>query len=296
MRHSIDIKDPLMPSLLRSTLLALCAFCAVPSAASAQVDISLRDLYNARTLAMGGSFRALAYGTEAIDGNPAGLAARKRYLVEVSGGYDPKSDFGFGGVGAMDSQTSFLSAGVNYRYVVDGGHPFRRGHLATVGLAVPLSSRLFLGVSGKYMKLEGLGARNGITTDVGLLFKIAESIGISLSANNLIDMHVLDYRPYYTAAVGYAAGPLAVAFDVRADFKSVKGDTRLTYLGGVEYSITPGLPLRAGFERDQLAKASYWSAGFGLSETGGGLDFAYRHEMGGGQSRLFMATLRIVMN
>lgn len=268
---------------------------AFSSAALAQVDVSLRDLYNARTLAMGGAFRALAYGTEVIEGNPAGLAARKRYLFEATGAYDPHSDFGFGSLGAMDSATNFLAAGVNYRYVIDGGRPFRRGHLATVGLAIPLSSRIFLGASGKYLKLNGLDPRNGITADAGLLIKIAESLGVAISAHNLIDMHVLDYRPYFAAGVGYAAGPLAVAFDMRADFAS-RNTTRLTYQGGAEFFITERIPIRAGFERDQLNRTSYWSAGFGLNDTGGGLDFAYRHELGGGQSRLFLATIRVVVN
>jgi hypothetical protein len=267
-----------------------------PSSALAQVDLSLRDLYNARTLSMGGAFRALAHGTEVIDGNPAGLAARRRYLLEISGGYDPNSDFGFGGLSALDSTTSFLSAGVSYRYVADGGRPFRRGHLATVGMAVPLSSRISLGVSGKYLKLNGLDPRNGITADAGLLIRIAEAFGISVSGHNLIDMHVLDFRPYFAAGVGYAAGPLAVAFDMRADFASIPGDTRLTYHGGAELFLGKGIPIRAGFERDQLTRSSFWSAGFGLADTGGGLDFAYRHEIGSEQSRLFLATLRVVMN
>ncbi len=276
--------------------LSFLASVAFPAIASAQVDISLRDLYNARTLSMGGAFRALAYGTEVIEGNPAGLAARKRYLVEVTGAYDPNSDFGSGSIGAMDSSTSFLAAGINYRYLVDGGHPFRRGHQATVGLAIPIASRIFLGASGKYLNLGGLGARNGVTADAGLLIRIADSIGISISGHNLIDMRVVDFRPYFAAGVGYAAGPLAVAVDVRADFASVKDQTRLTYHGGAELFVTEGLPIRAGFERDQLNHASYWSAGFGLVDTGGGLDFAYRHELGSEQSRLFLATIRVVMN
>ncbi|HZH03702.1 MAG TPA: hypothetical protein VEY30_07965, partial [Myxococcaceae bacterium] len=138
--------------------LVLLAVTAAP--AWGQTDVSFRDLMNARNYAMGGAFRGLALGTEMIEGNPAGVAARKRYFIELSGAWDPRSRFGFGGIGLMDSATSPIAAGVSYRYVTDNGAAFRRGNLGALALGVPVSSRLFIGASGKYVGLRGLGEKN----------------------------------------------------------------------------------------------------------------------------------------
>src|SRR5712692_5465217 len=55
-----------------------------------------RDLMQARNYAMGGAYRALGLGTEAIDGNPAAMGLRKRYEIDLGGALNTQPKFGYG--------------------------------------------------------------------------------------------------------------------------------------------------------------------------------------------------------
>src|SRR5690349_12791750 len=84
----------------------------------AQADVDdLRDLQIARAYGMGGAYRALGLGTEAILGNPAAMALWKMYRMEVHGSWDAKGHDAFGGVSVMDGKTSDLAAGLDYHFL-----------------------------------------------------------------------------------------------------------------------------------------------------------------------------------
>src|SRR5687768_7098570 len=110
-------------ALLSSTL-------AFAQAAVREPGPQIRDVAAARAYGMGGAYRALGLGTEAVDGNPASLGVFKRYLIEISGAWDPRNPFGFGSVAMMDSATSPLAAGVAYHLVSVGeGETQRTAHI-----------------------------------------------------------------------------------------------------------------------------------------------------------------------
>ena len=93
------------------------ALALAPLATFAAEGPTLRDVMQARSFAMGGAYRAIGGGTEVVDGNPAAISLRKRYLIELSGAWDPRNPFGFGSIGVLDSVTSPLAAGLSYRLV-----------------------------------------------------------------------------------------------------------------------------------------------------------------------------------
>jgi hypothetical protein len=52
--------------------------------------------------------------------------------------------------------------------------------------------------------------------------------------------------------------------------------------------------VRAGYTYDGFRKVSQLSTGLGfISEGGGGLDIAYRHDLGAGTGRLLALTIRL---
>src|SRR5258708_463602 len=99
MRH---MQRALLLSLLLHPLLAL-----------GQSETNLSDLMRARNYAMGGAYRAIALGAEAITGSPAALALRRRFEFDFAGAFDSQTKFGYASAAVIDSQTSDLAAGVS---------------------------------------------------------------------------------------------------------------------------------------------------------------------------------------
>src|SRR4051812_23754799 len=119
-------------------LLALCV--STPGLAQTGNVEDLRDLQSARSFAMGGAYRALGMGTEAVLGNPAALALWKMYRMELHGAWDTHNHGAFGGVSVMDAKTSDLAAGLDY-HLVSISHNGARdtAHYSTLGFALPIT-------------------------------------------------------------------------------------------------------------------------------------------------------------
>jgi opacity protein-like surface antigen len=253
----------------------------------------LREILSARAYGMGGAWRALGVGAESGTGNPAALAAFRTYRVELTGAWDWVGKDAFGMVALADSSTSALAAGVSYQLVSLGkGVERATGHLNTVGLAIPFGDSLMVGVSSRYLLLRGARQANAITGDAGILFRPAPVIALGVSAHNLIGTGNAELTRYYSAHAGVFAGLLTLAADVRADFET-NSRTTLTYSGGLEYLLGQSFPLRAGYTWDGFTRSSQLSAGIGVMTPGGGIDIAYRHDLGGENGRLVALTLKV---
>ena len=281
---------PLRPTVL---LLALC----VSTAALAQPAEDLRDITSARAYGMGGAYRALGLGTEAVLGNPAALALYPAYRVEGTGGWDVGQKEGLLGISVLDAATSRLAMGIDYHWVSLGrGGARSSAHLSSLGVGLPLSQMLVLGAVARYLRLSGQSRyANSVTVDTGLLLRLSPSFVAGVSAHNLIDTDNEELTRYYSAHVGVLTGLLTVAADVRADF-TTNDDNTFTYNGGVEYIFGQVLPVRAGYTYDGFQRISQLSTGIGfITEAGGGLDLAYRHDLGGEKGRLLALTFRLQM-
>src|SRR5262249_4426822 len=173
----------------------------------AQYESSLRDLMQARNYAMGGAYRALGLGAEAVDGNPAAMALHKFYEIDAEGVWDVGTKFGYGNATILESQTSQAAAGVSYRFLSLGrGDENRHTHYATLAVGFPLADSLTVGVSGHYVQTSGAFHRNGITVDAGLVFRFSDAFRVSLSGHNLVDIKNPDVVRYYAAGIGYSKG------------------------------------------------------------------------------------------
>ena len=275
----------------RLVVFALIAL-AVPAAAGAQErGPGLGDLLRARSFAMGGAYRALGGGTEAVEGNPASLAVFRRYVVELAGAWDPRNPFGFGSASVMDSTTGGLAAGMAYHLVsIGSGDAHRVAHLNTAAFCIPFGQALQVGVSARHVLMTGARSANAITGDAGLLLRMG-SVMATVSGHNLVDIDNPDFPRTFAGGLGLITSELTVAADVRGDFNGAQ--PAFAFSGGAEWVAGGALPLRIGFTRDLIQNASFIGAGIGFLVDGGGLDLGYRHELGGSYSRLLSITFRL---
>jgi hypothetical protein len=266
---------------------------SIPASARAQerTEPGLGDLMRARSFGMGGAFRALGGGTEAIEGNPASLAVFRRYLIELAGAWDPRNPFGFGSVSVMDSASGALAAGLAYHLVSLGtGEDHRVAHLNTAAFSLPFGQALQVGVSARHVVMTGSRQANAITGDAGLLLRMGPVMA-TVSGHNLVDIANSDFPRTFAGALGLITPEFTLAADVRSDFDPAR--PAYSFSGGAEWVAGGALPLRAGFTRDFALRSSYVGAGIGFLVEGGGLDLGYRHELGGSYSRLLSVTFRL---
>lgn len=280
---------------LRST--ALLFVLCVSTAALAQPAEDLRDVMSARAYGMGGAYRALGLGSEAVLGNPAAMALFPSYRIEGTGAWDARQKEGLLGITVIDAATSRLAMGIDYHWVSLGrGGGRSSAHLSSLGVGLPLSQTLMIGATARYLRLSGQSRFvSSITADAGLLLRLSPSLVAGVSAHNLIDTNNEELTRYYSAHMGVLLGLLTVAGDVRADFTTNDRNT-FTYNGGVEYIVGQVLPVRAGYSYDGFLRTSQLSTGVGfMTESGGGLDLGYRHDLGGPKGRMLALTLRVQM-
>ncbi|MFY1824668.1 hypothetical protein ACN47A_02020 [Myxococcus fulvus] len=275
-------------------LLAVC----VSTAAFAQPSEDLRDIMSARAYGMGGAYRALGLGTEAVLGNPAAMALFPAYRFEGTGAWDTALKEGMLGISVIDGATSKLAMGVDYHWVSLGrGGARTSAHLSSLGVGFPLTPGILIGGVARYLRMSGMGRyANSVTVDTGVLMRLSQSFVAGVSGHNLINTDNVELSRYYTGHIGIMSGMLTLAGDVRADFET-DDKTTLTYAGGLEYLMGMQVPIRAGYSYDGFTRTSRLSTGLGfMTEQGGGLDIAYRHELGGEKSRMLALTIRLQVN
>jgi len=252
----------------------------------------LRDFMSARGYGMGGAWRALGLGAEAGTGNPAALALIRSYRVELTGAWDWANKDAFGMLAVSDA-TNPLAAGVSYQLgTLDSGVQRTTVHLNTLALALPLMDGLLLGVSSRYLLMRGARSADAITGDVGVVVRPSGFFALGVSAHNLLRTPHPELAPYYSAHLGVLAGQFVIGADVRADFETNEQLT-LTYSGGLEVLLGQTFPVRAGYTYDGFTRSSQLGFGLGFLTPSGGLDLAYRQDLGGEQGRLIALTVKV---
>jgi opacity protein-like surface antigen len=273
-------------------LLALCLSTTV----HAQSDVEdLRDIHSARTYGMGGAYRALGLGTEAVLGNPASIALYKMYRMELHGSWDAAGKDTFGGLSVMDAKTSALAAGLDYHLLsLRTGAGRTTAHFTTLALAFPITPGVLIGSSVHYLRARGGPFdANATTVDAGLLLRFSDSFTVGFSGHNLIDTKNAELTRYYSGHAGFIAGMLVLGADVRADFETRESSV-FTYGVGLEYYLGQSFPVRLGYTYDGFNEASQLGLGLGfVTDEGGGIDLGYRHDFGGEKGRVLALTIKM---
>jgi len=277
------------------------ALLLAPAAASADPDpldpkrLPPQVIYNygendtTRSAAMGGALRAIGNGTSAVILNPADMAETRVYHASATAQFTPETGRQMYGSTVVDSVTGKLAGSV----AVAGGYMDPNGLKRTVfdvrvAAAYPITERIFLGLGGRYVKINqdavnlkfpgdkvagGLvdtsttpasrfSLVNALTFDAGLTFKASDSIYIAAVGQNLTYPNHGLLPTTVGGGVGIATDTLSLEGDGLADLTSWGKPTARVMFGG-EYLAGDHVPLRLGYRFDQGAKLHWLSAGVG---------------------------------
>jgi hypothetical protein len=266
---------------------------ADPTPLTPQIAYAYGENETPRAAGMGGGLRALGNGTTAMFQNPAEMVATRVYHIEALAQISPEARRQvYGGV-VVDSVTGRLAGGI----AVVGGFVdpdgIDRSYLdARIGLAYPISDRIFVGLAGKYAKITqdgtlragGLGASRAsgglldpegggrlplvdeITFDAGLTVRASDSIYIAAVGQNLTYPANGLLPTTLGGGIGFGTADFSVEGDALADFSSYSQTAARLMIGG-EYLVGNHFPLRLGYRYDQGANLHALSAGIGYVGT-----------------------------
>lgn len=284
---------------LTLTLLGLASAAVLaPSGAAAQTPAAFPpadDYETTRAMAMGLGARASAASTSALSTNPANLALGRLYHVETVVGYVPQNtNFTFGG-SILDSFSSPVAIGVQYRYLLGNGQYGHAGMDGRAGLAYAFSEAFSIGAAGRYTSFTREGQQEGdtrgpfvegVNVDVSMRLTPLPGLHIAAIGQNLIDHGT----PYVARLVGGSLSytfenVLTLAIDGFADlstFRDAANNIRPEMLlGGAAEVFTGEVPIRAGYFYDSGRGIHYVTAGVGYVRPEFGIDLAWRQQIVG---------------
>src|SRR3954467_6558787 len=153
----------------RATLPCLILALAAAAPARAQTELPahpFRDLVHARSMAMGGAYRALGLGLETVVGNPAAMSLYQHYNLELSGAWDFTGQTAWASAGVMDSSNR-LAGGVAYHLVSFGDFGNRTlAHLNTIAISTAVvENTVYIGGAAHYLFSSGALQANAVTVD-----------------------------------------------------------------------------------------------------------------------------------
>lgn len=263
-------------------------------------ELSPQEAYNygenetARSAAMGGALRALGNGTTGVWLNPADMVQTRIYHLEAIAQIVPEARRQvYGGIVA-DSITGKLAGGI----AVAGGFidpdGIDRSFIdAKVALAYPISDKLFLGLAGRYAKVDQSPAQapfnvekdkvagglvdpeerlsrfsmvNTFTFDAGVTLRATDALYIAVLGQSLSYPGHSVLPTTLGGGVGYGTQDFSIEVDGLADFNSWE-DTAARVMAGGELLLGDHFPLRAGYRWDQGADTHALSGGLGYVGT-----------------------------
>ena len=269
----------------------LCA----PARASDSIPVGpTPDITGPRTLGLASTI-GTASGNEGLFVNPAAIAARKRYCIELGGLLDRRDAQNVGevvNVSIVDGISTPITAGLAWNKIPDGTN---EGTVSMLALAGPLGQGFFIGASGKWFKLNGPTSKlERITVDAGLFWQASEYVSIGIAGYNLVPTGDPVVAP---KQVG---GGLAIGTDrlvqVTAEWTSdldASPKTLNRYAAGVEGLLARQFPVRIGFVRDERLDARWWSVGAGAVQPRFGVDIGYRQGIDDPKARVLSASVKL---
>jgi hypothetical protein len=266
--------------------------CAPARAADSPLVPPLPELSGPRSVGLSATV-GTASGNEGIFVNPAAIAARRRYALELGGlverrGADSVIELVQGSV--VDAITSPLAAGLAWAKVLEGPYEGSVFDLAFAGAA---SRGLYLGASVKYLTLDGPRKAKAATVDAGLLWEVSEWVSVGATGYNLVPIGNEALAPRMAGA-GITLGNdrfVQVTGEWMADLDAA--ETLNRYSVGAEFLLAGAFPLRAGWVKDELLDTSWWSAGVGVVQGRFGLDVGYRQSLDASSARTISASFKM---
>jgi hypothetical protein len=306
-----------------STSLVAAALCvagpalADPSALPPELGYNYSHLETARTAAMGGALRAFSNSIEALQDNPANLAATRVYHMGALAQFWSGANRQSYAASIVDSivSRSRMAGGISGHWLFQDPEGIeRRAMDLRVGLGFPLSEKFLIGASARYLDLRQDGFPRGlepeilppslasgglrrksviqdITFDAGISVRPVPSVALSLVGYNLTDPGHGLLPLQFGGGLGYGNNLFTIEADLVGDFTTYE-DTKLRGMGGLEYLAGGQYPLRVGYRYDQGQESHAISGGIGYVSREFSFDLALRRILGDNAATVFFFGLR----
>ncbi len=248
----------------------------------------------ARGVGMGTGARASAQGTSALAYNPANIGMGQLYHIETMASFVRGDRAWMYGGGVVDSVTSKVAAGLSMHGFYGSGDRALRGYDGRLALGLPLSPKIGLGVTARYMNLrsrlenedgESVGAGvKAFTLDAAVRVTPTDGLHLALLGNNLIKTDSPLAPMLLGGSLAYAYGTVfSVGIDVMVDITTFES-AELLIGGGLEYLAGESFPIRIGYRRDQGRDLNQITASLGYVDQQFGLDLAMRQDVANGDN------------
>jgi hypothetical protein len=260
----------------------------------------LVDLQGPRTLGMAAA-TGVASGNDGMFVNPAAVAARRRYSVEALFAVDRRGATTAGqwvGASVVDALSAPATASLAWVRPVEGT---QGGNLFIGGLAGPLAERFYLGAQARYLALTQTIAGGAtekvsmVTADAGLFWEVSDYISVGFSGFNLVPTRHKTIAPRSVGG-GLSLGSdtsFRIMADWRTDLDRLDRSTS-RYGAGAEVLLGGVAPVRAGYQRDETLKTTWWTLGAGLvSASGAAIDFGYKQSAQNADARVISVSIRL---
>jgi len=272
---------------------------------------------DARPLALGEAYRAVANGNGAIWYNPAGLAFFPTYSIEANYSYAPWLELHQISASVADTKTNpRAGAGVAYTYAHAKNNPQGDSdefsyHSSRLGMCFSVVENVFaLGLNLHYFKSDVDNGRddNWLTFDAAAMVRAADFLSLAVVGHNLTNTASPSAPLSLGAGVAlYPVNALLLAFDLVTDFQTKK-DPELEYHVGVEYQflfgegegMTQAFALRAGYFFDGVRDRHMVSAGAAYVNPTGAIEVGFRQGVAGDgtdkdEDQVFSLALKLFM-
>lgn len=248
------------------------------------------DTYeSARGMGMGAGARASAVGTSAVAYNPANMPLAQLYHMESFATYMPQERAWTLGGTVADSVSNKIAAGMSFRGIYGGGNRNYRGYDGRLALGMPLSQRIAIGVSGRFLRLKSRqrnddGERIGgnvkaFTMDVAIRVTATEGLHIAALGYNLIQTDTSIAPTLLGGSLSYSMGTtFSLAADVFVDMTTFE-DPEMVFGFGGEYLAGGTVPIRIGFRREMGRDLNQLTAALGYVDQNLGIDIAIRQDI-----------------
>jgi opacity protein-like surface antigen len=281
---------------------------ADPSPLVPEVGFNYGEVESGRSAGMGGAVRALGSAMTGAYSNPANIALTRVYHLQALAQIWPEARRQTYGAGAVDSVSGRVAGAIVGQYgVLDPDGVRRRWTDVRVALALELSDRFYVGVTGKYLKLRDTGVPragfglapslaaaglvdqstvDNITFDAGVTVKPTEQLYFGVVGTNLTNPGH-GFQPLSLGGgIGYGSSDVTLEGDFVADFTTFtneQGQSRTTVRAmlGFEYLAGDHYPLRLGYRYDQGQKTHALSFGLGYIDPQFSVDVAVRRTVAG---------------
>lgn len=290
-------------------------FCCLVASLCGQLSWSEKIVFNerfgVRAQALGGAYRAVSTGNDAIYFNPAGMVFNKTYDVDLEyfyqGNLDPHH---WAGASLVDSVTAALAAGLDiHAGFKTENKPLNYDILGNLALAYPLADIFSMGLTLRYAFVSDPvpeQSKHHFTGDVGLMLRLPLGISLAVVGYNLIPTQMIELplsvgfggafhwgssgQVITNPATAYTGFTLAADFLMR-DLTKIKA-MELQFATGAEYYIADLVPIRLGYTFEITQNKHYISGGLGLLLQVIEVDFTFQQNLFESNDQTYGAALR----